>query len=265
MISDLNLIANIQESILRMIHKSASSHIGSCLSIVHLLYTLYFKYLKIDPLQPKADGRDIFILSKAHGSAALYAVLAERGFFSKSILMKFYIDGGLLPGHLDKNAIPGVETSGGSLGHGLAIAIGFSISAKIKKKSIRIVTLLGDGECNEGSVWEGVMLASALQLTNLTVIIDNNNLQGFGRNVLHQNNLAERFKAFGWETLLVDGHSINQIVKALESSQSGPKAIIANTIKGKGVSFMEDKLEWHYKSPNDQQLADSIVEIRKER
>ena len=245
-------------------HRSSSSHIGSCLSIVHILYVLYFLYLNIDPQHPKDPGRDIFILSKAHASAALYAALAERGFFEKTLLEKFYIDGGELPGHLDRHKAPGVETSGGSLGHGLSIGIGFAISAKNLYPKKRISVLLGDGECNEGSVWEGVMLAAALGLSNITAIIDYNDLQGYGRNVLKQDNMAERFQAFGWETVAVDGHSVSEISAALSRSQTGPKAIVARTIKGKGVPFMEDRLEWHYKSPNDKQLQDALIAIRKQ-
>lgn len=254
---------NIKKAIVHMTHYSKSSHVGTCLSIADILYTLYFQVLKIDPQNPGKIDRDKFILSKGHGSAALYATLAERGFFPKDYLDKFYIDGGLLPGHLDMEAVPGVEASAGSLGHGLSIGVGLAIGNKLNNDPGRIFVLLGDGECNEGSVWEAIMLASTLRLHNLTIIIDYNKLQGFGRTneVIDQLNMVERFAAFGWETYEVNGHDIDEIASVCELPQSKPKAIIAHTIKGKGVSFMEDKLEWHYKSPDKEQYLAAIKEL----
>ncbi|HEY0826627.1 MAG TPA: transketolase, partial [Bacilli bacterium] len=239
------VITNIRKSILHMVHYSKSSHVGTCLSMVEILYTLYYRVMNIDPQNPARTDRDKFILSKGHGSAALYATLAEKGFYDKSVLDRYYIDGGLLPGHLDMEAAPGIEASAGSLGHGLSIGVGMAIANKQTGNPGRIYVVLGDGECNEGSVWEAIMLASTLKLNNLTAIIDYNQIQSFGRTneIINQANMAERFRAFGWSTEEVDGHDTEQLESCLRTSSIGPKAIIAHTVKGKGVSYMEDKLE----------------------
>lgn len=253
----------IKTRIVQMTHYSRSSHVGSCLSIADILFVLYFRVLQVDPHDPKNEERDRFILSKGHGSAALYATLAERGFFPKEWLDRFYIDNGALPGHLDKDMVPGIEVSSGSLGHGLSIGCGMAISNRQKGNPGRVYLLLGDGECNEGSVWEGVMLAATRKLDNLTAIVDFNKLQGFGRtnDVIDQSNMAERWRCFGWETYEVDGHDQEELERLLRLPQQGPKAIIAHTIKGKGVSFMENKLEWHYKSPDTQQYEAAVQEL----
>jgi transketolase len=258
---------NIRRSVLHMVHYSKSSHVGTCLSMVDILYTLYFKILIIDPLNPHKETRDKFLLSKGHGSAALYATLAERGFYPKHFLDQYYVDGGILPGHLDMEAVPGVEASAGSLGHGLAIGTGMAIANRQTGNPGRIYVLLGDGECNEGSVWEAVMLAATLRLDNLTAIIDYNKIQSFGRTneVIDQTNMAERWRAFGWTTYEIDGHNLGDIEKSLLAPSQRPKVIIAHTVKGKGVSYMEDKLEWHYKSPNDEQLAQALLELEADR
>ncbi|UUZ86508.1 transketolase [Paenibacillus sp. P26] len=204
------------------------------------------------------------MLSKGHGSAALYATLSERGFFSKELLNKYYIDNGILPGHLDMEAVPGIEVSAGSLGHGLSLGVGMAIANRQSKNSGHVYVLLGDGECNEGSVWEAIMLASSLNLTNLTAIVDYNKLQGYGRtnDIINQENMKERWSAFGWDVHVVDGHSVMQLTDVfINKSQQRPRVIIADTIKGKGISFMEDKLEWHYKSPNDEQYQLAMEEL----
>jgi transketolase len=256
-------IKSIRKSILQMMAYSKSSHIGSCLSIVELLWTLYFKVLSIDAQNPADPQRDKFILSKGHASAALYATLAERGFFDKKLLNKFYIDNGVLPGHLDIEAVPGVEASTGSLGHGLSIGLGMAIANRLEGNPGKVFVLLGDGECNEGSVWEAVMLSSHLKLDNITAIIDFNRLQGFGRtsDIIDQSNMVERWKAFRWETYETDGHNTDSLEKIFRTTQKGPKAVIARTVKGKGVSFMEDRLEWHYKSPNEEELQQALHEL----
>ncbi len=260
-------LINIRKAVIRMTHRSRSSHIGSCLSTCEILYTLYFKVLNIDPLQPDKPERDKFILSKGHGSAALYATLAERGFFQKDVLEKFYVDAGVLPGHLDMTVVPGIEASAGSLGHGLSIAVGMAIANRSTGNPGRIFVLLGDGECNEGSVWEAIMLAATLRLNNLTAIVDHNKLQGFGRTheVIDQTNMAERWKVFGWNALEVDGHNIARLESALHQPHEIPKVVIAHTTKGKGVCFMEDRLEWHYKSPNDEQCNAALDEVDRSR
>lgn len=259
----MNSRIGIRKSILHMVHYSKSSHVGTCLSTVEILYILYFKIMNIVADEPNKNDRDKFILSKGHGSAALYATLAEKGFFSKIYLEKFYIDGGILPGHVDMTAAPGLESSAGSLGHGLSIGVGMAIANKQTTNPGRIYILMGDGECNEGSIWEAVMLASHLKLSNITAIVDCNRLQGFGKTgeVINQENMAERWRAFGWETYELDGHDITQLEEVFSKSQTGPKVIIAHTVKGKGVSFMENRLEWHYKSPNDEQYEAAIREL----
>jgi transketolase len=256
-------IKEIKKSIIHMTHYSKSSHVGSCLSIADILSVLYFKVLKIDPRHPGMHKRDKFILSKAHASAALYAVLAERGFFPRSYLNKFCVDKGILPGHLDKDAVPGIEVSGGSLGHGLSIGAGMALANLKDHNPGRIYVLLGDGECDEGSVWEAIMLSATLKLHNLTAIVDYNRLQGFGRTneVINQENMAERWSAFGWDVFEVNGHDLKGIEKALKRPCRKPKVVIAHTTKGKGITFMEDRLEWHYKSPDDKQRALAMKEL----
>ncbi|GAM11014.1 hypothetical protein OR1_03322 [Geobacter sp. OR-1] len=246
-----------------MTHYSHSSHVGSCLSIAEILYTLYFRTLRIDPLSPLNEDRDRFILSKGHGSAALYATLAEKGFFPKEYLDRFYIDAGMLPGHLDKDAVPGVEVSSGSLGHGLSIGLGMAIANRQSGNPGRIFVVLGDGECNEGSVWEAIMLAATLKLANLTAIVDFNKLQSFGRTneVIDQHNMSTRWRDFGWDAHDVDGHDPDAMERLFNAPQDRPKVLIAHTVKGKGVSFMEDRLEWHYKSPNDDQYRQALEEL----
>lgn len=254
----------IRSKILKMVLDSKSSHIGSSLSIVEILVSLYFKILNIDPENPQKIDRDKFILSKGHGSAAFYATLSERGFFPSSYLDRYYTDDGLLPGHLDRIA-PGIENAAGSLGHGLSLGVGMAIANHQTSNPGRIFVLLGDGECNEGSIWEGIMLASHLKLSNLTVIVDYNKIQSFGRTneVINQEPIVKRWESFGWDVFDVDGHNFEELISAFEAAQKGPKVIIANTIKGKGVSFMEDSLDWHYKSPTLEQYEQALMELEK--
>ena len=262
---DLSEIAKeVRRSILYMNHYSNASHSGSALSIVELLIVLYFKYLNVDPKNPKKEYRDRFILSKGHASTALYAVLAEKGFYDKSVLDKFYIDGGIIPGHLDMEAVPGIDCSAGSLGHGLSIGVGMAIADKNKKSDSKIIVLISDGELNEGSIWEPLLLAPHLRLNNLTVIIDYNKIQSFGitNEVINLEPLNEKLKAFNWEVIEIDGHNFTEIENALTLKHSKPKLIIAHTIKGKGVSFMENKLEWHYRSPNKELLEQALEELK---
>lgn len=254
---------HIRRLLVQMIAHSKSSHIGTGLSMIELLTYLYFKHLNIDPAQPTAATRDYFILSKAHGSAALYATLAARGFFNESLLGQYYIDGGVLPGHLDREAAPGVETSGGSLGHGLGLGLGVALANKIDNNSGRVFVIAGDGECNEGSIWEAIMLAPNLKLDNVTLIVDFNFIQSLGNTneIIDQSNLNERLSAFGWDTQQISGHDFKQIDQALNKKSGKPRAIVAHTVKGKGISFMENKLLWHYRSPNEQELAQALKEL----
>jgi len=243
----------IRKKVLKMFFDSQTAHIGSSLSEVDILTILYFKILKIDPKNPLAEERDRFVLSKGHGAAALYATLAQRGFFSEKILDSYCLDGGRLPGHSTRGCAPGVEVSTGSLGHGLPMGGGMAIAAKNDKKKYRIFVLMSDGECEEGSVWEAAMFAAHHKLDNLIGIIDYNKLQAFGRTneIMALEPLREKWVAFGWEVKEVNGHNFSEIGKSLSRipfRKRKPNLLIAHTIKGKGVSFMEDKLEWHYKN-----------------
>ncbi len=254
---------NIRKSIVQMNARSFASHSGTALSTVDILTILYFKVMNIDPNNPTLKSRDKFILSKGHGSSAIYATLAERGYFSKELLDGFYIDGGQLPGHLDKDAVPGVEVSSGSLGHGLSIGVGMAIANKIDKLNNQVYVMCGDGELNEGSIWEAIMFAPHKNLDNLTMIVDYNKLQGYGKTneVINLEPLNEKLKSFNWEVIEIDGHNLEEIEKALISKSNKPKAIIAHTVKGKGVSYMENEFVWHYKSPNNEQLEQAIKEL----
>ncbi len=254
----------IRLDILEAIIRAKSAHIGSCFSIVDILTVLYFSILKISPNDPYNKSRDIFILSKGHAVVALYAILAKAGFFDHGQLAKYGQDGSKLAGHVTKGSVPGIEISTGSLGHGLPIISGLAWAGKKEGNNRKYYCLLGDGECNEGSVWEAVMFGAQNKLNNLTVIVDFNKQQGMGvsEKIINQNNLVERWQSFGWDACEVDGHDFKEMIKALESKRSlKPKVIIAKTIKGKGVSFMEDSVDWHYKTPNTEQHAIAIQEI----
>ena len=259
--NDISLVKQLRKEIFRMMHYSKSSHIGGCLSCIDILYTLYFKIMDCEKIKAKSSDRDIFILSKGHNSAALYATLAYSGFFPKEYLNKYYIDDGILPGHLDMTTVNGIECSSGSLGHGASIGLGFAIAKNRNKNDGHVYVLMGDGECNEGSVWEAVMFAATLKQKNYTLIVDFNHLQGMGRDVIYQPNLGERLAAFGFKVKEVNGNNIDELIPVLQD-KDGPLAIIAHTIKGYGVSFTEGKLEWHYKSPNDEQLKLALEELK---
>lgn len=254
-----DVVKNIRKNVLKMAHYSHASHVGSALSSVDIIATLYFKIMNICAENLKSKNRDKFILSKAHASTALYATLAEKGFISQESLFKYYIDDGVLTGHLDNQSVCGVDCSAGSLGHGLSVGIGMALA----NAANNVYVLMGDGECNEGSVWEAFMLLGKLKLRNITAIIDKNKLQGFGFNkeIIDQDNLLSSITSFGLDVFEVNGHEIAALEGAFKACSERTKVIIANTIKGKGVSFMENKLEWHYKSPNDIQLIEALKEI----
>lgn len=261
-----DITKKVRKNIIKMVSRSKSSHVGSALSIVEILVVMYFKILNIYPKNPQDNDRDRFILGKGHASSALYATLSARGFFPEDFLDKYFIDGGILPGHLDRNTTLGIEMSSGSLGHGLSVGAGMAIAAKHDNKKNKIYVLMSDGECDEGSVWEAAMLASHLKLDNLVAIVDYNKIQSFGRvkEVLDLEPFSDKWTSFGWGVKEVDGHDISNLTDALESipiKPGKPGVIIAHTVKGKGVSFMEDKLEWHYKSPTPEQCEAAIKEI----
>ena len=256
----------IRIKILEMVFNSQASHVGSAFSVVDILTVLYFNILSIDIKKPWAEDRDRFILSKGHASAALYATLALRGFFHEDILKKYCINGGVLPGHSTINCVPGVEASTGSLGHGLSMGIGMAIAGKFNKNDYRVFVLLSDGECDEGSVWEAAMFAAHHRLDNLIAIVDYNELQAFGqtKEVVELEPFAEKWASFGWEAKKINGYDFSEIQDVLSNvplSRNKPSVIVAKTIKGRGVSFMENKLAWHYKSPNRDQYKLALKEL----
>jgi transketolase len=260
------LAKKIRLHALHMIHRAKSSHLGSAYSMADLLAVLYGRILRIDPHKPDAADRDRFVLSKGHACAALYAVLAERGFFPQEWLQNFYQDGAPLAGHATHVGVPGVEVSTGSLGHGLPLACGMALVGKRDRQAYRVFTLLSDGECDEGSTWEAALFAPHHGLDNLIAIIDYNQIQSLGtvKEVLDLEPFAAKWKAFGWAVREIDGHDCAQIEHALISLpfESGkPTCVIARTVKGKGVSFMENKLLWHYRSPDANEMALAQAEL----
>lgn len=261
------IASDVRGEILKMHFNSQSSHIGSALSCVDILVGLYFSVLRINPKNPNDKNRDRFILSKGHAVSALYATLAQRGFFPKKILDQYCLDETKLPGHSTINCIPGVEVSTGSLGHGLSIGIGMAIAAKHDTCNYRVFVLLSDGECEEGAVWEASMFATHHKLDNLVAIVDYNKLQAFGyvKNILNLEPLKAKWEAFGWAVKEIDGHNFLQIISILKKVpfvKNKPSVIIAHTIKGKGISFMEDELKWHYKSPNKEEFEKALAELK---
>ena len=254
----------IRLSILDMIMSSNSSHIGSAFSIIDILTTLFSEFINLDLIKEKSKKRDFFILSKGHSVVALYSILAHVGLISFENLKSYYKDGTLLAGHPIRNSFPGIEASTGSLGHGLPIAVGLALASKKDRLRNKIYVLLGDGECQEGSVWEAIQLAVRLKLNNLIIIVDYNKLQGFDRTEnITRVCWKEKFEAFGCNSCVIDGHNFLELIKTFNDVKQSdyPKVIIANTIKGKGISFMEDKLEWHYKSPNSAEYDIAKKEI----
>ena len=254
----------------RLVTTSAEAkipHLGSCLSCVELLVQLYWRELHIDPANPEDPDRDRFLLSKGHGAPILFLVLAERGFFPSERLRDFGKAGSVFHEHPPKPGyIAGIEAATGSLGHGLPMALGMALSARIQKQPTRCYALLSDGECNEGSIWEAALMAASQKLDTLTAIIDFNKWQATGRSqeVLALDPLASKWEAFGWHAQEIDGHDFTEISQALEvarAERERPSVIVAHTIKGKGVSFMEDDNNWHYRTPNSQELAAALAEL----
>jgi transketolase len=256
----------VRAATVRMAHDGKTPHVGSALSAVDVLVALYFHAMQVDPAAEAGTDEDVFILSKGHGCMSYYATLAERGFFPASLLASYAQNGGALPEHPTPGHIPGIRVATGSLGHGLAIAAGMAHARALDRRPGRIFTLLSDGECNEGSVWEAAMFAAGRRLERLVAIIDYNKLQAMGRTdeVTALAPLADKWRAFGWGTREIDGHDLPAIVAALDAlpyETGRPNAIVAHTVKGKGVSFMEDDLEWHYRPPNDADLARALAEL----
>ena len=256
---------------IRTIETSARAripHLGSCLSCVEILTALYWNELNINPKDPQDPERDRFVLSKGHGAPVLFQVLAERGFFPVERLDEFGKEGSVFHEHPPKPGyIEGVEAATGSLGHGLPMALGMAIAKRIQGSNSRCYALLSDGECNEGSIWESAMLSAAQNVNNLTAIIDYNKWQATGRSqeVMALEPLVEKWKAFGWHAQEIDGHDLTSIAQAFANArdeESKPSVIVAHTIKGKGVSFMEDDNNWHYRTPNPEELRAAIKELK---
>src|ERR1700728_4007544 len=251
---------------LRMIHNAKSSHAGSCLSMAELLAVLYGRVLRVDAARPDWPDRDRFVLSKGHAAAALYAALAEKGFFPKSWLRTFYQNGSPLAGHITHCGVPGVEVSTGSLGHGLPLACGMALAGKRDDRAYRVFALLSDGECDEGSTWEAMLFAGHQRLDNLVVLVDYNKIQSIGRveEVLDLEPFADKWTACRWSVREIDGHDVAALecnLSAVPFVPGKPSCVIAHTVKGKGVSYMEDKLLWHYRSPSDEDLRLALGEL----
>lgn len=256
------LARRIRRHALTMVHGAKSSHIGTCLSMADILAVLYTEVLRVDPAVPRSPVRDRLVVSKGHGAAALYAVLAERGFFPLDDLASYCRDGSSLTGHINHH-VPGVDVSTGSLGHGIPIAAGLALAAKRRGAAWRSYVLLSDGELDEGTTWEAALFAQHHRLDNLVAIIDYNKIQSFGRvsEVLELEPLADKWRAFNWGVIEIDGHDHGALRQALGAAPliaDRPSVVIAHTVKGKGVSFMEDDLLWHYRSPSDAQLAAAL-------
>jgi transketolase len=246
-----------------MVHRAKASHIASALSIADIIAVLYGQVMSLNPAFPEAKNRDRFILSKGHACVAVYAALAEIGFVGKDQLETYGADASWLMNHIS-HKVPGVEFSTGSLGHGLPVGVGKALSAKIRACSWRTFVLMSDGEFDEGSNWEALLFAAHHRLDNLTAIIDYNKLQSLDTvaDTIALEPLADKLAAFGCHVAEVDGHDHDQLTEALESRSSGkPVVVLAHTTKGKGVSFMEGRIEWHYKNPSDEQLAAALAEI----
>ena len=257
----------VREDIIEEVYMAKSGHPGGSLSVADILTALYFKVMNIDPKNPNKEDRDRFVLSKGHCSPALYSCLANRGFFPVEDLKTFRNINSYLQGHPDKNKVPGVDMTTGSLGQGLSCANGMAIAGKMNKKDYRVYCVLGDGEIEEGQIWEAALAANKYKLDNLCVIVDNNNLQidGTIEEVMSSYPIDEKFRSFGFEVIKIDGHDIEEIIKAFEVAKNvkgKPTCIIAKTIKGKGISYMENQVGWHGKAPNDEQYEQAIKEMR---
>ena len=266
-IKELSSISeNIRLGIVKATNAAKSGHPGGSLSIADIMAYLYFEEMNIDPKNPKWEDRDRFVLSKGHTAPALYSALALRGFFPTEELLTLRQADSRLQGHPDMKGIPGVDMSTGSLGLGISTACGMALAGKLNSKDYRVYTILGDGESEEGQVWEAAMFASHYKLDNLCVIVDSNKLQIDGpvAEVIGPAPFESKFEAFGFEVMTIDGHNFEEIdaaIKKAKTVKGRPVAIIANTIKGKGVSFMENKVNWHGSAPNDEQLAIAVAEI----
>lgn len=256
----------LRKHIVKMITAAGSGHPGGSLSAVEIVTALYFRVMRVDPARPLWPDRDRFVLSKGHAAPLLYAALAERGFFSKDELLTLRRLGSRLQGHPDMKRTPGLDMSTGSLGQGLSTAVGMALAGKLDNRPYRVYVLTGDGETEEGQLWEAAMAAAHYRLDNLTVFVDHNRLQIDGpiSEVMSPESIAEKFSAFNWNVIGIDGHDFGQIIDAVNSAASAvgrPTAIIAETVKGRGVSFMEGEADWHGKAPKSDQLKQALREL----
>jgi transketolase len=257
---ELQVIAKeLRKKIIKMICRGGGGHIAPAFSVVEILVALYFGVMRYDPGCPDWPERDRLILSKGHASAALYAVLAQAGFFQESLLDTFCRPGSILGGHPDMHKVPGVEASTGALGHGFPFAVGIALAGKMDQKDYRVFAILGDGECQEGTVWEAALFASHHRLGRLTTIVDYNKLQAMDRldGIVKVEPFAEKWRAFGWDVFEVDGHDVSVLISVLgkgSNIDAPPRLVLAHTVKGKGVSFMENAPLWHYRLPNEEEM-----------
>ncbi|MCW5937022.1 MAG: transketolase [Fimbriimonadaceae bacterium] len=257
------LALRLRRHVVRMTHLGKSSHVGACLSMADIVAVLYGEVLRLKPDEPKWAGRDRFILSKGHAGACVYAALAETGFFPLETLATHYQDGSILSGHVSHKGIPGVELSTGSLGHGLGVAAGMAYGAKLDSLAWRTFALLSDGECDEGSNWEAILFAGHHRLSNLVAVIDYNKIQSLKpvSETLELEPFADKWRAFHWEVVECDGHDHDALKRAFAVESERPKVVIAHTIKGKGVSFMENTVLWHYRTPQGEEYEAALKEL----
>ena len=262
------MAVEVRKGIIEGVHSAKAGHPGGSLSAADIFTYLYFEEMNVDPKDPKNEDRDRFVLSKGHTAPGLYSALAHKGFFSVEDLLTLRHTGSYLQGHPDMKHIPGIDMSSGSLGQGLSCAVGMALAGKLKNKDYRVYALVGDGEIQEGQIWEAAMFAGARNLDNLLVIVDNNNLQIDGEvgQVCSPYPIDKKFEAFNFHTINIDGHNFDEIRKALDEAKATkgmPTAIIAHTVKGKGVSFMENQVGWHGTAPNDEQYEVAMEDLRK--
>ena len=262
-----DLAKKIRIHCLKMTSRGKSAHVGSALSISDLMAVLYGKVMNVDPAHPKWDGRDRFILSKGHAGAAVYSTLAECGFMPMDTLLTHCQDGSNLSGHVSHKGIPGVDFSTGSLGHGLPVGAGMALAAKKLNKAYRVYVLLSDGECDEGSNWEAMLFAAHHRLDNLVAVIDYNKIQSLDsvENTIRLEPFADKLKSFGWHMVETEGHNHERIESALTSHKIGqPLVVLAHTTKGKGVSFMENTVLWHYRTAQGEEFKKALAELESE-
>ena len=258
--------ARLRGAVVQMSHDAGTPHLGSSLSCIDILTALYWRVLRIDPANASAQDRDRFILSKGHAATALYSALQARGFFPASLITGYNTDGSALAEHPGPHCAPGVEAATGSLGHGLPIGLGQALAARIRGLDHRVFVLLSDGECNEGAVWEAALFAGAQKLDGVCIIVDYNKWQATGRSneTMNLSPLREKWATFGWDAFEIDGHDHEALVRLLENVPNGsgkPVAIVAHTVKGKGVSFMEDDNNWHYRIPKAEEVLAAKREL----